>query len=150
MHLSRTPDGRLTAHVGDRDVVVQLRMCFPWSEPSRFISLRDDEDEEVGLVEDPSSLDAASRQALDLALAESGFVLLVRQILSVEEEVEIRQWAVETEHGRRTFQTHLDDWPRELPGGDLLIRDVAGDLYRLVRPDAMDSESKSLLWAFVD
>ena len=31
--------------------------------------------------------------------------------MSVEEEVEIRQWAVETTNGRRMFQTHLDDWP---------------------------------------
>lgn len=150
MILSRSPDGRLTAHDGDRHVAVQIRMCFPWSEPSRFISLRDDDDEEVILIEDPAKLDAPSRQALDEALAESGFVLLVRQIVSVEEEVEIRQWTVETTNGRRTFQTHLDDWPRELPGGDLLIRDVGGDLYRLVTPGEMDGESKSLLWAFVD
>jgi hypothetical protein len=32
----------------------------------------------------------------------------------------------------------------------LLIRDVAGDLYRLAVPAQMDKKSRDLLWAFVD
>ena len=35
----------------------------------------------------------------------------------------------------RTFQTRLDHWPCELPGGGLLIRDVAGDLYYIADAD---------------
>jgi hypothetical protein len=54
------------------------------------------------------------------------------------------------EAGNRSFQTHLDDWPRVLPGGGLLIRDVAGDLYRLADPKRLDKKSRALLWAFVD
>jgi Domain of unknown function (DUF1854) len=71
-------------------------------------------------------------------------------VLEVEEEVEIRHWRVETRQGFRTFQTRLDDWPRALPGGGFLIRDVAGDLYHLAAPKAMDQRSRELLWAFVD
>jgi hypothetical protein len=44
----------------------------------------------------------------------------------------------------------LDDWPRALPNGDLLIRDVAGDLYRLSSPEEMDKRSREQIWAFVD
>ena len=58
-----------------------------------------------------------SRRALEHALAEAGFVLEVMRVLAIEEEVEIRQWTVETKHGPRSFQTHLDDWPRALPDG---------------------------------
>jgi hypothetical protein len=74
----------------------------------------------------------------------------VTRVLDIEEEVEIRQWTVETRQGSRSFQTHLDDWPRALPNGDLLIRDVAGDLYRLSNPKDMDKKSRELIWAFVD
>ncbi len=143
-------DGRLIAVAGERTVPVKLRQCFPWSEPTRHISLRDSDDKEVALVEDPASLDAESRQALELALAEAGFVLEVTRVLEIEEEIEIRQWTVETKQGNRLFQTHLDDWPRVLPGGGLLIRDVAGDLYRLGDPGKLDKKSRALLWAFVD
>jgi hypothetical protein len=143
-------DGRLLATLGPVSIAVKVRQCFPWSEPQRFLSLRDDEDEEVALVADPATLDAASRQALERALADAGFVLDVTRVVDIIEEVEIRQWTVETKHGPRHFQTHLDDWPRELPGGGMLIRDVAGDLYRLSDPKHMDKRSRDLLWAFVD
>jgi hypothetical protein len=129
---------------------VRLRQCFPWSEPGLHLSLRDDEDREVAIVDDPAELEPESRQALEQALAEAGFVLEVTRVLDIDEEVEIRQWTVETRQGRRSFQTHLDDWPRALPNGGILIRDVAGDLYRLAAPSRMDKKSRELLWAFVD
>ena len=142
--------GRLIALVDGESVAVRLRQCFPWSEPHRHLSLRDDEDEEVVLIEDPATLAPESRRVLEQALAEAGFVLQVTRVVSIDEEVEIRQWKVETKHGPRSFQTHLDDWPRALPMGGLLIRDVAGDLYFLAAPQQMDRRSKELLWAFVD
>ena len=143
-------DGRLFAVVDGEAVAVRLRQCFPWSEPHRHLSLRDDDDEEVALVEDPAALAPESRRVLEQALADAGFVLEVERVLSIEEEVEIRQWTVETRQGARCFQTHLDDWPRVLPMGGLLLRDVAGDLYRLPDPRTMDRRSRELLWAFVD
>src|SRR5215213_4758321 len=127
-------DGRLLVVKGDKSIPVRLRQCFPWSEPHRHLSLRDDKEREVALIDDPAQLAPASRRALEDALAAAGFVLVVTRVLAVDEEVEIRHWSVETVHGPRAFQTHLDDWPRVLPGGDLLIRDVAGDLYRLSNP----------------
>ena len=148
--LRNSGDGRLFAIVDGAAVAVRLRQCFPWSEPHRHLSLRDEEDEEVALVEDPATLAPESRRALEQGLADAGFVLEVMRVLSIDEEVEIRQWKVETKHGPRSFQTHLDDWPRTLPLGGLLIRDVAGDLYLLASPGAMDRRSKELLWAFVD
>ena len=143
-------DGRLFAVVDGERVPVRLRQCFPWSEPHRHLSLRDEDDDEVALVEDPAALEPESRRAIEQALAEAGFVLEVVCVLSIDEEVEIRQWKVDTKHGPRSFQTHLDDWPRALPMGGLLIRDVAGDLYLLAAPSEMDRRSKELLWAFVD
>jgi len=150
LELQSGGDGRLYAVIGGEPVAVRLRQCFPWSEPHRYLSLRDADDEEVALVDDPAALAPESRRALEQALAEAGFVLDVTRVLSIDEEVEIRQWTVETKHGRRSFQTHLDDWPRALPMGGLLIRDVAGDLYRLAAPQKMDRRSRELLWAFVD
>ena len=143
-------DGRLIVMVDGAPVPVRLRQCFPWSEPGLHLSLRDDADREVAIVDDPAELDAESRVAIEQALAEAGFVLEVTRVLDIDEEVEIRQWTVETQQGPRSFQTHLDDWPRVLPNGGLHIRDVAGDLYRLAEPQRMDKHSRELLWAFVD
>jgi hypothetical protein len=148
--LERRPDGTLSARRGEEHRVVHVRRCFPWSEPGRFISLRDDDGEEFALVADASELDEAARLVLEEALAEAGFVFDVTRVLELEEEVELRDWRVLTKQGARRFQTRLDDWPRKLPDGGLLIRDVTGDFYRVGDPSRLDRESRALLWAFVD
>ncbi len=142
-------DGRLRVRGSAESKTVVVRRCFPWSEPGKYISLRDEDQGEVALVKDPAELTPESRSALEFAMAEAGFVFEVTRVIEVEEEVEIRHWQVDTRQGKRSFQTRLDDWPRALPGGGFLIRDVAGDLYRLPEPGTMDKDSQELLWAFV-
>lgn len=148
--LEHRSDGRLWVVRDGREHAVSVRRLFPWSEPGRHLSLRDDEEREVALVRDPAELDAASRGALERALVEAGFVFDVVRVLDIEEEIELRYWRVETRQGLRAFQTRLDDWPRGLPHGGFLVRDVTGDLYRLPEPDGLDRTSRALLWAFVD
>jgi len=150
LRLERRVDGQLWALRNGEAHPVRVYRCFPWSEPGRFVSLRDDDEKELAMVAEMSDLDSESRGVLESALAEAGFVLEVTAIRSVEEEVEIRAWSVETRQGARTFQTKLDDWPREVPGGGLLIRDVAGDLYHVPSPADLDGESRALLWAYSD
>lgn len=150
LSLEHRADGQLWVTQGENECAVRVRRAFPWSEPGRFLSLRDHEDVEIVLVTDPAELDPQSRHALEQALVQAGFVFDVTAVYEIDEEVEIRTWRVETRQGPRSFQTRLDDWPRTLPEGGLLIRDVAGDLYRLQDLARMDPHSRELLWAFVD
>lgn len=148
--LERREDGQIWARLGDAESPVRVHRCFPWSEPGRFLSLRDADNEEFALVESLDALDANTRGVLEGAVAEAGFVLEVTKIAEVDEEVEIRTWKVETRQGPRSFQTKLDDWPTGVPGGGIVIRDVAGDLYHVPDPRSMDERSRKWLWAFVD
>ena len=148
--LERGRDGQLRLTANGRTCRVRIRRCFPWSERNRFISLRDDEQTEVLLVEDPSVLDGDSRELLEDALIEADFVLEVAGIEKITEEIEIRCWQVRTAQGPRRFQTRRDEWPRVVPGGGILIRDVAGDLYYIRKPAELDPRSRKLLEIFVD
>ena len=38
----------------------------------------------------------------------------------------------------------------DAPGGEIVIRDVAGDLCHVAAPDKLDRRSRTWLWAFVD
>ena len=146
----RGVDGRLWAGYGEESVPVRLVRCFPWSEPERMLSLRDEDDAEVALVDDVSGLVEESQQVLRGAMIEAGFVLDVIEVLAVEEDVEIRRWKVKTRQGERSFQTALDAWPREAPSGGLLIEDVAGDLFRIPPDRELDAKSQKMVWAFLD
>ncbi|MBT8395744.1 MAG: DUF1854 domain-containing protein [Gemmatimonadetes bacterium] len=148
--LERRGDGQLWAISNGASLPVRVHRCFPWSEPDQFLSLRDQENQEVAMVTHLDELETESREALAASLLEAGFVLRVTRIVEIDEEVEIRTWKVETEQGSRSFQTKLDDWPWEVPGGGIVIRDVAGDLYYIADPEAMDEKSQKWLWAFVD
>ncbi len=141
-------DGQLWAERGGRRAAVVVHRCFPWSDPLRHISLRDHDEEEFAFVGDTSELDGASRAALERALAVAGFLLEITAVEDVSEEVEIRHWVVRTRQGARRFQTRLDDWPVEIAGGGLLIRDLAGDLYHVPDPEALDPASRKWLWAY--
>jgi len=148
--LEQRRDGRLWALLAERAVPVKLRRCFPWTSPERYISLQTDDDVELALVADPRDLSAASRAALAQALSEAGFVFLIRRVHSIKEDFELRCFEVETQQGRRRFQTALDAWPRETPEGGLLIEDVAGDVFRIEDPASLDARSRELLWELID
>jgi hypothetical protein len=148
--LQRAADGRMMVWRAGQLTAVRVRQCFPWSQPLRYFSLRDDDENEIALVSDLATLDPLSRDVLEDALAEAGFVMQVTSVLAIDEEVEIRHWHVVARQGERFFQTHLDEWPRVLPDGSRLIRDVSGDLYQLADPAQMDKRSRELLWAFID
>ena len=148
--LERRPDGRLWLIGDGRETPVNVTRCFPWSEPTRFFALRDPSDEEIAMVTSPSELDSDSRLALESALAEAGFVFQLVSVEEIEEEVELRCWNATTTQGPRRFQTRVDDWPRTLVDGRLLITDVAGDLYLLPSREFLGARSREVLWAFLD
>src|SRR2546426_857168 len=109
--LERRLDGRLWALQGGEARAVWVRQCFPWSAPSGFLSLRDDDEEEFALVRDPAELDPGSRGALEEALVEAGFVLEVIRVLEGEEEVEVRHWRGEGQEGGAVFPNPAVGWP---------------------------------------
>jgi len=150
LRLERRADGQLWAVLGLEAVPLWVHRCFPWTAPGRFISLRDKEEEEVALVRDLSELEPESRRALQSALLEAGFVLEVESVESIEDEIEIRTFRVRTRQGPRRFQTLRDEWPRPMPGGGILLRDVAGDLYLVRDPQALDRASRDRLWPLLD
>jgi Domain of unknown function (DUF1854) len=150
LSFERRQDGLFWARLGEKQSAVKLQRCFPWTEPDRYISLRAADDSEFAFVEDPTELDATSRALLEQALEEVGFVFRITRVMKVEEEFELRVWQVETPFGPRAFQTALDSWPRETPDGGLLIEDVAGDLFAITDPAALDPRSRELVWALVD
>lgn len=150
LRLERRADGRLWAVRDGEERPVSARRLFPWSREGDHISLRVPENEEFAVLCGEEGVDGSSRHALDDAVALAGFVFEVTRVLAVKEEIEIRVWRVRTRQGTRAFQTRIDEWPREVPGRGMLIQDVAGDLYHVPEPSALDRVSQELLWAFTE
>ena len=143
------------------DEIVTISRCFPWSEPLRWLSIRDKDEKELDLIEDASLLDPTSTLSILQAVGEAGFVLKIKRIRNVEEQFELRCWTVELAEREaaaaltstatvRRFQTKLNAWPRELPGGGVLIQAVVNDFYLVENMEQLDSDSQKLLNTFLD
>lgn len=149
--LRRDVDGRLWFHGPEGPpVAVRVTICFPWSDPGRYFSVRTFDGEEVWFVEDVATLDPPSREALLAVVEEAHFTFGVEAIESIRTEQELRVWQVRLLQGERAFVTKLDEWPRPLPDGGWLIRDLSGDLYRMPDRSALDPRSASLLADFIE
>ena len=148
LQLKTDVSGRLLLVRDQEQVSARPVPCFPWSSATAFVSLRNDQNEEIGFILDPDKLDEGSRRALFIALDQAGFVFEIERMLSIEDEYELRTWKVDTKQGPRIFQTKLDDWPRPIPGGGMLIRDLAGDLYIVRNAHKLDRHSRALFQAF--
>lgn len=142
--------GQLMILKNGKAEAIRLQPCFPWLYPESHFSLRNSDNQEVGFVKDIDDLDANSRQALRQALDEALFCFEIQDICKVEEEFELRVWQVRTAQGERVFQTRLTDWPRLIPSGGYLIKDVQGDLYLLRDPKQLSAQGRKLFQAFVD
>ncbi len=141
-------DGRLLMSQRTGDIPAAIRPCFPWSYPRRFLSVRDDKGNELALIQNLEDLDETSRQAVETALKNARFTFDILAIDNIERDFELRVWKVRTRQGPRTFLIKLDDWPRELDDGSLVIRDLSGDSFRIAAPDALDKRSASLLYPY--
>src|SRR5262245_11454848 len=90
LKVERAVDGGLTAIKDGAATAVRVCRCFPWSSPQAHISLRDDKDNEIAFLKSPAELDEDSRCAVELAMAEAGFVFEIESIETAEEIFEIR------------------------------------------------------------
>ncbi|MFW5864335.1 MAG: DUF1854 domain-containing protein [bacterium] len=150
MHIERRIDGRLYLVEGDVARAVKARRPFPWSAPDRYISLADDDDNEIRLIAALGELDEESRKLIEAELREICFMIEVTGVESIDSEFEIRNWKVRTRQGHCLFQTKEDRWPIPLAQGGYLIQSIDSNLFYIPDPRGMDEKSRKLLWAFTD
>lgn len=142
-------DGNLLLDDGHQHRTAFAVRCFPWTAPNQFISLRDDSNQELAFIENVEQLSPASMQALNKALHTVSFVIRVVVVLSIDSEFEIRQWRVKTPQGEHVFQTKMDEWPRLMHDGGLLVNDVSGNVIKIDDPKTMDAKSRRCLWPYL-
>ena len=134
---------------GRKETEIFIKKCFPWSEPNRFLSLRDKDDNEICLIESLEDLDTETRETIKKYLEIVEFVMEITEIRKIEEDLELRRYEVQTVQGARIFQTELESWPEIRVDGSILIQDVGGDLFRIRSVSKLDQKSQKILQTYV-
>jgi hypothetical protein len=149
--LSRDEQGRLILKRPDQpDVVdVRIRRAFPWSKPSRFISLRDSTGKEVLLIEDMADLPVEVSAIVQKELAAGSFIPRISRIEHVDVRFGFQQWQVETDRGPVEFRVQEREDIRFMPDGRFCVKDADGNLYEMASLDKLDDHSRRAIESLI-
>lgn len=138
---------RLQLEVGfeERYGPVRAVRCLPLTQPDRYISLQDDEGEEIGILADLSQLDAESRNAVETDLGLYYLKARVTAIHKVENRNGILTWELTTSLGPKTVHLRDRSHIRSLPGGRTILTDIHEAKYELPPLDELDEKSRHWL-----
>lgn len=129
---------------------VALRSCFPVSGDEVYLSVRDAGDEEqpeIGIIEDWTQLAEGDRQAVAAELGLHYFVPQIKRVISVKDELGFLYWVVDTDKGRKEFvmRNSVIRYTREVAPGHMLLIDVNEARYEIPNVGALDPASQKLV-----
>ena len=125
---------------------VTAKRCFPVSHRDRWILLRDEHREEIGLIENMADLPRESRDALETELRRTYILPAITRIHDISERHGVPAWAVDTDRGPRTLE--ISSGRRDIrlvADGHVLIRDADGNHYEIPDYGRLDAASRALL-----
>jgi hypothetical protein len=133
---------------------VVLRSCFPVSEGGAYLSVRDASDEqeaEIGILEDWTTLDEEDRQAVAAELGLYYFVPKIGRVHQVKDELGFLYWTVDTDKGPREFvmRNSVIRYAREVSPGHWLLIDINEARYEIPDVDKLDRASQRWVRQFL-
>jgi hypothetical protein len=132
------PDG--TSHTG----VIPVR-CFPFTDPTQWISFCDADGHEVFCLTGMSELPTETRKLLEADLARREFVPVIQTIRSVSPGAEPTEWDVVTDRGDTRFTLTSEDQIRRLGLQSAIVTDAHGVRYQIPSLEALDVSSRRIL-----
>jgi hypothetical protein len=124
---------------------VRAAPCFPVTDWGRYIVFSDEDDNELGIIEDMRDLSAESRRAVAHELDEQHFLPIITRIVSISREFRVPVWVVETDRGERTFSCRGRHAAQRMGGGRYYIRDADGNGYLIPDIGELDVVSRRLI-----
>lgn len=133
MTIRRTERGLLHVRIGEQDHDdVSVRRAYPLEAADRFIGFLDSDGEELGMLEDPSSLDTDSAKALEQQLALTYFLPTITDVTEIGEDFGVVYADVETTSGQRQIEIRgIRSSIRVLSRNRALVEDAEGNRYEL-------------------
>jgi hypothetical protein len=149
--LTRDPQGRLVlARPGMENVIdVRVRRAFPWSCPTRHISIRSKDGKELVMIDDVAALSDALRAIVLGELSSTILIPMIRRVMKVDVRFGFQQWTVATDRGDADFRVQEREDIRFMPDGRFTVKDADGNLYELPPLDSLDEHSRRAVEAVI-
>lgn len=143
-----TPGGfvRLSLATGEEYPRINVHRAFPLTLKDRYISVRDMEGNEIGMIENLHDFPQEVVQLIEGELERRYFTPVIKRIESIKEEFGYAYWSVDTDVGQRRFTVrdmHANVIP--LSAERVFVVDVDGNRYDIPDYTALDPKSRKLL-----
>jgi hypothetical protein len=126
---------------------VRVHCAFPLSHPEEYISLRDGQGHEIGLIRSLHDLDAESRAVAEEEIERRYFLPEITAVQSLTGRFGIREWQVETDRGPRTFMVRgRSENVVQMPPHRVVVTDVLGNRYKIPDTTKLDRRSQAQLF----
>ena len=121
-------------------------LSFPFEATDRYISIQDENREEVGMIDDLNAFDGETKALVEEDLKKRYFAPKIRRILKLSERYGASFWDCETDYGIRSF-TVKDTYKSLIRIGDdrVMVVDHDGCRYEIESLKALDKKSYSKL-----
>lgn len=126
------------------------KRLFPLNDKNKYITLLDEEQKEVAIIRDLSTLTPESRAVVEDALEGFYFLPKITKIYSCNEKFGLFTFDAETDKGRIQFDMgNLHYNIKRLEGGRILFRDMNDNRYEIPDYTKMDKKSIRLIYPYI-
>ncbi|MDI6617111.1 MAG: DUF1854 domain-containing protein [Clostridiales bacterium] len=140
---TRTPGGFLALKIsnGESYPRVNLFRSFPFSHPKEYISVRDEEDKEIGIIRNIEDFPDDAVKLFEEEFKRRYFAPVIKKINSVKDEFGYSYWDVDTDAGICRFTVQGRYNVISLGNGRVIISDVDGNRFEIPNYRLLDEKS---------
>ena len=136
----------LTLASGEVISPLEPRRLFPVSSADKYITLLDEDGDEVAIIKDITDLDKESRKATCESLEDYYLVPKIIRIISTGEKYGTLRWTVETDRGIKSFDIRNRNHDiKVFKDGKVRVRDSDDNRYTIENYNELDAHSKARL-----
>ncbi len=129
---------------------VEVIRLFPLSDSDCYLAVRDEDNEEIGILARLSELDGENRNLILEKLERRYLMPTVKRVINVEERFGTAEWEVETSRGKRKFtMRNLRENIAQVTPYRCLLSDVDGNRYDVRDLRELDSTSRGFLLRYL-
>ena len=113
---------------------VKIVRLFPFTDPDKFISIRDmaNGENEIGVIEDLASFNSDAKTMLNEQLDLYYFTPVITKVISIKDEYGYAYFHVDTDHGQCKFTINMGANPvTKLTSERLFITDIDGNRFEI-------------------
>lgn len=143
---AKTIGGFLSMILGDTSYPrVSVSRAFPLSYPMRYLSVRDKESKEIGIISEMNAFPQEIQEMLLEELERRYFTPRISLVYSLKDEFGYTYWDVETDRGRRKFTAKGSESVISLSEGHVIVIDVDGNRFEIEDYRRLDAKSFRLI-----